>query len=354
MRLTASGLARAELCIGSVVQRGFDETTKWAGIGQAVDDYVRTAKTRGVEAALKAAPEDLRHYLEALTLDRIPDGAEFQVAFAFNVVTGEVRRIPGRGEGYPTDLGDEWIFGTADIVGVRDGRAIVIDLKWGSYTIGRDPATDLQLGMYGVCAAAVAGVDEAEIGFSRAGWDGVLRPDVVVLDSMDLAAMRDRISAIWRRAKAAEEGTAPVRLHVTEECTYCPARRGCDAWEPQTALLLRGDLESLVAEEAPPQEMIHRKLQALTLEQRGRVYEIAGEIEERAKAIRAAVRGDACLEPIPLSGGKELREVQWGARKASDEAKKREAELEEQLRAAGEVKTVKVKQVRPMAARRGR
>jgi hypothetical protein len=364
MRLTASGLARAEACVGSVVLPAFVESTRWSGIGSAVDRFVQAAKQGDRAAALKEAPAELRPYLEALTLERIPAGAEYQVAFALNALTGEVRRIPGRAEGYPDDLGDEWIFGTSDIVGVRPGSVIAWDLKWGSSTDGRDPAGDLQLGFYGACASAVAGVDEAELAFLRAGWDGVLRPDSAVLDAMDLAAMRDRIATIWKRARQAayargggaaadgDRSPAPLALHVGEHCHYCPARRGCDAHLQPTALVLRGDLPALAATEGASLDTIREAVRALTPEQRGRAYQVCGEIEDRAKAIRAALRQDARQGPIPLGDGKELREVQWGTRQASPAAKAREAALEEELRAAGEVKTIKVPQVRIMAAKR--
>lgn len=364
MRLTASALDRAERCVGSVVLPGFPESGRWSGVGTAVDEYVQAAKRGSKEGALAKAPESLRPYLAALTIERIPDGADYQVAFALNALTGDVRRIPGRAEGYPEDLGDEWIFGTADIVGVRDGRVLVWDLKWGTYTDGRDPATDLQLGFYGVCASAIAGVDEAELCFLRAGWDAVLRPDSATLDAMDLAAFRDRITAIWKRARAesyarsggdqaaGERERRPLQLHVGDWCGYCPARRSCDAIVQPTALMLRGEIASLADAAPVAVEALRDRVRALTPEQRGRAYAICGEIEERAKAIRYAIRQDARQEPVPLGDGKELREVMWGTRQSSPAAKAREEQLEAELREAGEVKTVKVAQVRAMAVKR--
>jgi hypothetical protein len=363
MRLTASGLGRAEKCVGSAVLPAFHESGEWSGIGNAADTYVQMSKQQGPERALAAAPADQRAFLAGLDLTKVPDGADYQVGFAFNALTGEVRQIPGRGEGYP-DLPDEWIFCTSDIVGVRDGKALVWDLKVGIYTDGRDPATDLQLGLGAICATAIAKAEDAEVCFLRAGWDGVLRPDSAVLDAMDLAAMRDRIATIWKRARQAayarggggaaegDRSPAPLALHVGEHCHYCPARRGCDAHLQPTALVLRGDLPALAATEGASLDTIREAVRALTPEQRGRAYQVCGEIEDRAKAIRAALRQDARQEPIPLGDGKELREVQWGTRQASPTAKAREAALEEELRAAGEVKTIKVAQVRIMAAKR--
>lgn len=365
MRLTASGLDRTEKCVGSAVLPAFAESSEWSGIGNAADAFVQTEKKEGREKALAEAPAEHRDFLAALDLAAIPDGAEFQVAFAYNALTGDVSRIPSRAEGYP-DLGDEWILGTSDIIGVRDGRVLVWDLKVGIYSDGRDPATDLQLGLYSVSACAIAGVDEAEVCFLRAGWDGVMRPESATLDAMDLAAMRDRIGAIWRRARAASYALAggaaaegdrapqPVPLHVGEWCGYCPARLGCDAIAGPTALMLRGDLAALAAAPAAELATIREKVQALTPEQRGRAYELAGEIEDRAKAVRAAIRADAKLAPIPIGdGSKELREVQWGQRQASPVAKAREEALEKELREQGEVKTIKLPMVRVCAVKRG-
>ncbi len=349
-RLTASGLSRGSECLGSVLLPGIPEGGRWAGIGNAVDRFVQVAKTKSREVALVEAAVELRPYLAALTIERIPDGAEYQVAFALNALTGEVRRISGRSEGYPEDLGDEWIFGTSDIVGVRGARAIVWDIKWGTHTIGRDPATDLQLGFYGICATSIAQVDEVELAFARAGWDGELRPESAVLDAFDLSEMRERIVALWKSTRTNQA----LRLRVGEWCGYCPARRNCDAMVQPTAMMLRGDVATLASEPAPTLETMKERLSALTPEQRGRVFEVCDEIEDRAKLLKQIIRDDARQAPIPLSGGKELREVMWGARKASPEAKEREDALEAELRAEGLVRTVKVPQVRPMAVRRPR
>lgn len=347
MRLTASGLSRAESCIGSVILPGFDESGEYAATGSAVDRFVQTAKTKSKAAALAEAPEEMRPYLDGLTIERIPDGAEYQAAFALNVLTGEVRRIAGRGEGYPADLGEEWIFGTSDIVGARDGRGLVWDLKWGTSTIGRDPADDLQLGFYALAVAGYTGLDEVEVGFLRAGWDGVLRPEVALLDEMALDALRERIRAIWLRAHG---GQAP-RLNVGEHCTYCNARRSCPALEQPVSLALRGELGALAAEELPALEVVREEVTALALIDKGRLYERLDAAEDFLKLVRGILRDDAKREAIPLSGGKELREVQWGVLQSSPVAKAEIEALKADLKARGEIKTVKGPQVRPMKAR---
>ena len=348
IRLTASGLARAEQCIGSVVLPGFEESSSYADTGRAVDQFVQTAKTKGKDRALREAPDDLRDYLDALTLERIPDGAEYQVAFALNAMTGEVRRIPDRTTGYPEGFGPEWIFGTSDIVGVRDACAVVWDLKWGSYTIGRDPADDLQLGFYAFCASRIASVDKCEVGLMRAGWDSQFRPESVTLADMALDAMADRIVGIWRRAQSSD----PPRLHVGDWCGYCPARRGCPAQVQPVALALRGDLATLAGAALPPPELVREKVTALTLDEKGCLYERIDTAVDYLGMIRGILRDDAKTTPIPLSGNRELRLVMWGARKASPIAKAEENALEENLRARGEAITAKVEQIREMKRRK--
>lgn len=349
MRLTASALSRAESCLGSVVLPPVSESGEYAATGQAVDDFIRIGKTVSREAALAQAPADMLTYLAALPLAKIPDGAEYQVAFALNAITGEVRRIPSRQQGYP-DMPMEWIFGSTDIVGMRPGCAYVTDIKWGAYTLGRDPETDLQLGFYAVCAAKVARVESCEVGFARADWKGDLVPESVVLDEWALAAMEERIRGIWRRATAARGTTPP--LAVGEHCTYCPARRNCPAQMAPVQLALAGRLPELAAATLPTLEASRERIEALTLDDMGRLYERLDAADDYLKMLRGIIRDHARVEPLPLPGGKELREVQWGSEKVAPEARARLDSLKEQLRAEGLIQTIKAAQVRPMKARK--
>lgn len=364
-RLTASALPRAESCIGSAVLDAIPEAGEYAETGNAIDRYVQRAKT-GDAAALSGVPEALRLYCAALPLDKIPDGCEYQVAFAYNCITGEVRRIPSRQDGYPTDMGPEWIFGSSDIVGMRPGRALLWDLKWGTYTIGRDPADDIQLGFLAMCAAKVARVDECETGFLRADWKGDLHPDTAVLDEWALASIEERVRGIWRTQMNAIAVRGPLTigdevwqavdpppppLSVGSHCTYCPARRACPAQVQPVALALAGRVAELAAETLPAPEQVRERVAALALSDKGRLYERIEAAEEFLAMVRGILRDDARLEPLPLSGGKELREVQWGVSEPSPVAKAEMAALKEDLKRRGEIKTVKVAQVRPMKAR---
>lgn len=350
MRLTASALSRAESCIGSVVLPPVSESGEYAATGQAVDDFIRIGKTMSREEALKQAPAEMLTYLSGLPLAKIPDGAEYQVAFALNALTGEVRRIASRQQGYPEDMGEEWIFGSTDIVGMRPGAALVWDIKWGAYTLGRDPETDLQLGFYAVCAAKVARVEACEVGFARADWKGDLIPDTVTLDEWALAAMEERIRGIWMRASAAR-GTTP-RLSVGEHCTYCPARRNCPAQMAPVQLALAGRLPELASATLPTLEEARERIETLTLTDMGRLYERLDAVDEYLGMLRGIIRDHARGEPVPLPGGKELAEVQWGTEKVSPEAREQMTALKERLRAEGLIQTVKAPQVRPRKARR--
>ena len=354
MRLTASALPRAEACLGSCVLPAIPEAGEYADTGTAIDRYVQTRRLADV-------PEALRPYCAALPLEKIPDGCEYQVAFAYNCRTGEVRRIPPRQDGYP-DMPPEWVFGSSDIVGMRPGRAFLVDLKWGAYTIGRDPADDLQLGFLAMCVAKVARVGEVETGFLRAGWDARLTYDMAVLDEWALDAIEERVRGLWRAQQTAKAGgarmegdaiVAPgVTLSVGEHCTYCPARRNCPAMVQPVALALAGRLPELAAETLPTLDEARERIGALTLADKGRLYERLDAAEDYLRMLKGILRDDARSEPLPLSGGRELREVQWGSRQANPEHKAREAALEEEGKASGDVKTVKVTQIRPMKARK--
>ena len=350
MRLTASALSRAEQCIASCILPVVRESGAYAATGQAVDDFIRIGKTVSRDAALAQAPADMLGYLSALPLEKIPDGAEYQVAFAYNALTGEVRRIASRQQGYPEDMPPEWIFGSTDIVGMRADVALVWDIKWGEYSTGRDPETDLQLGLYAVCAAKLAGVDECETGFARADWKADLVPETTVLDEWQLAAMEERIRGIWRRQQATAPAEAP--LSVGDHCTYCPARRNCPAQMQPVQLALAGRLNELAGAALPALEEARERIEALTLADMGRLYERLDAAEDYLKMLRGIIREHARSEPLPLPNGKELREVQWGTQKVSPEAQARIEAVKEQCRVEGLIQTVKAPQVRPMKARK--
>lgn len=364
MRLTASALSRAEQCIGSCVLPAIPESGDYAATGQAVDDYIRIAKTTSPAAALAQAPAEHRAYLAALPLDKIPDGAEYQVAFAWSALTGEVRRIPSRQDGYPTDMGPEWVFGSADIVGVRAGRALLWDIKWGAYTIGREPDDDLQLGFLSMCVAKYAHVEETETGFVRAGWDASLTPDTVVLDEWALAAVEERVRGIWRRqqdalhprghdaalgaAPADAEELARVPLHVGSHCTYCPARRACPAMMQPVALAIAGNLGELAAETLPALEVLKPRVEALAPEAKGRLVDRVDAAIEYLGLLKKIIRDDAKLEPIPLPSGNLLAEVNWGSSHPSidPEAEAEMEALKQRLVAEGKIKPKQAAQVR--------
>jgi hypothetical protein len=367
MRLTASALPRAAACLGSCVLPAIPESGEYADTGTAIDKYIQGAKTLGREVADKQAPPEMLPYLRALPLDKIPDGCEYQVAFAWSALTGEVRRIPSRQDGYPTDMGPEWIFGSTDIVGMRPGRALVWDIKWGTSTMGRDPAEDLQLGFLSMCAAKFCGVAECETGFLRADWKGDLHPDTAVLGELALDSIEDEVRELWRRQQDAlyprgqdaalgctpadAEELAGVPLSVGSHCTYCPARRACPAMMQPVALAIAGNLGELAAESLPAIEVAKESIAALALVDKGRLYERLEAAEGYLGMLRGILRDDARLEPLPLSGGKELREVQWGTSQKSPVAQAELAALTEVLKERGEIKTVKVAQVRTMKGR---
>ncbi len=358
MRLTASALPRADHCIGSCVLPAIPESGGYAATGTAIDRYVQQASADR-SAALAAVPDALRAYCAALPLEKIPAGCEYQVAFAYNCLTGEVRRIPSRQDGYP-EMPPEWIFGSTDITGMRPGRALVWDLKWGTSTIGRDPVEDLQLGFLAMCAAKIAGVTECETGFLRADWKGDLHPDTCVLDEWALDAIEDRVRGLWHAQTVATAhyystpllcDSVPPPLSVGDHCTYCPARRACPAMMQPVTMALAGRLQELAAAELPTLDDARAKVASLTLDDKGRLYERLDAAGDYLAMLRGILRDDARSEPLPLSGGKELREVQWGTRKASEAHREREKALEAEGRANGEVQTVKAAQVRPMKAR---
>lgn len=193
MRLSASGLWRAELCPASAALPGVDTTH--------ADALAGTEAHSAHEA--ECPPDELA-----------------EVAYAYNPETGKARLLgQGLRRDYPVDWNTE-IPGTADRV-VHISPPVVRDYKSG-HAYGVAPArVNLQLAHNGLCAADVLGASEVTVAIEAEGR----QPDVAHLDSFDLAAARQRIRTIWRGVHA----TTPRVVVGDAQCWRCPAMRACPA-----------------------------------------------------------------------------------------------------------------------------
>lgn len=207
-RLTASCLWRAEPCPASVVLPAEKRPRR-----KDAEDGVRA------HAALAASP---------------PPGSFAEVAFAYNVLTGEARQIGlniGRDYG---ELAKGEIPGTADLVTVQPDHVLVDDYKSGhGYLVPPLPGNP-QLQHNSLCAALVHDKLKAiaQIIYLKTG-----EVKDAAYDVFDFAAISERLRRIWDRAELAaghQKNLATPRdlyllglVNEGDHCWRCEARKAC-------------------------------------------------------------------------------------------------------------------------------
>ena len=350
--VTASSLDTADACIGSVVLDGYDEIHPYSASGTALHTFLEQARADRT-AAIAAAPEDDREYFASIDLAAIPAGLSSEVALAYDPERGVGRILERtRNRKYP-DLGEGWIYGTADLMGVHDSSLHVPDLK--RYRAPRSAADSMQLGFYALAGCAALGIDRAVVSFMVPRADGTWHLDVAELDFADLEAMRQRILDVQlRQAEAAgalSHGRS-IALTVGDHCTYCKARRGCPAQVAPLSLAMRADIEGMAHEAPMTYDSIAARVMSLSSEDRGRLYGKAKVASDFLETVLQVLRDDARQQPLPVGGGKELREVAWSHKAKDTEAKEQLAELTAHLEETGHIKSVKSTQVRVVRSSR--
>lgn len=214
-----------------------------------------------------------------------PEGAE--VAYAFDVVSGKAREL-GRnlGRNYPKTRATE-IVGTTDKVTVEPDRVVVRDYKSGAGFGVAAPAVNVQLGFYAVCAAEVHGKNAARVELEFLDRDGqVVGAD---LDALDLAAMRERIRAIWN----ATGGETPTTV-TGDHCTGCPCITRCPPHLTMAIAFSEGMWPDIMPSDG------------LTIEKLPQIWEHLKNAKRVVGLVEKTVRAIASQTPIALADGKVL------------------------------------------------
>jgi hypothetical protein len=300
---SGSQIERALICPASTVLPRDQSTSPAAESGRAIHAFLETGSIVGRDAALGAMlaeyGADVRDVCEAIDTDSLPAELAHEVAFVFDVDTGEAREIGRGGDFRYPDLGTYQIPCRADIVGMSS-RAVFI----GDYKSGHGEVTPArrngQVGFAALCAARAYGRDEAIVEIIRPGKTGSKAwRDRAELDAFDL----DGIAARLRKFRSVREGMisrqgngTPITVHEGEHCRYCPAYRFCGA---KNALAVRmGTGEEI------------RELQLeLTRETAASVYLRAKAAKEFLDKIFGAIYGMAKQEPLDIGNGQMLGEV---------------------------------------------
>ena len=282
---SASQLDRARQCPGSENLPQSQSSSKYAEVGRAIHTYLEQAATMGSAAALKNVPTDLRQRCEDLPMEQLPVGPNWAQEVKLAWSTLDTARELGRGSDrdYSAAEADEFV-GTADIIGLTEDTAVVIDAKSGSRWL--PPARESwQLKMLALAACRAYGKPRARIAllFLREGEES---PSWSThdLDEMDL----DLIAADLRQL--ASRLTADAPIVEGDHCRYCPAIASC----PPKLSLLRAAC-------AEPEKTM---MLVITPENAAAVY-------QRVKAVKAILgQAEQALvhysfqTPIDLGGGR--------------------------------------------------
>jgi hypothetical protein len=222
-----------------------------------------------------------------------------EVAFAFDMATGEGREVgAGIGRKYGS-VGPFEIAGTADAVGRGPCDELVI-VDWKSFdpTVPR-AAVNGQLHTLALAASRAYGVDECEVAIHHE----VRSLDVAGLDWMDLKAFEvelrgilDQVASARSRARAGE----PLTFSPGSHCRYCPAFHACPTQRELTTMVKTGVAE-VRAEFLMP---------LATDEGAREAYEFAQRIRMLLKRLDSAIYARAGERPIPLTNGNMLGRIE--------------------------------------------
>ena len=300
---SGSGAERALACPASTFLPQVGRLTNAAAeSGTAQHAFLQMCSEFGRDKALAlvATREKYLPYLEiceAIQVDKLPTELAHEVAFAFNMRTGEAREL-GRniGRDYAKyKVGKSEIPLSIDVVGVNPDAVYVGDYKTGRLEV-TEPSRNIQLGLAALCAARCYGRDAAVVEIIKPGRDGGAPfSETAELDVFDLDELAARFKAWPGRHKSdcLKSATDPAPVTIGSHCRFCPSYSFCPA---KTSLAIRvGTGEEL-------REM-HTEL---TRETAARVYLRAKAAKEFLNKIFEAIYGMAQQEPIEFSPGQFL------------------------------------------------
>lgn len=342
---TASSLERLMNCPASGILPRVGTTSIHADRGTAIGRYVRRV-VGGVLAAdaLAEVPEEWRGTCANLRWAKLTGGLERvrgEMAYAYNVDTGEVRELgTNLGRRYPV-LGDEWIGGTNDLEGARGAVEVVKDVKSGQPVTAA--AENAQVLFHALVRREVTGaaVVQGEISYVRN--DGDVRPDAHVFGAFDLEHYGDRLrelrdEVMTARARYENDGEVPS-VSSGPWCKYCPSKPAC----PRYTALARAITETAVELFGPPfeqkltnearREAVKRRLAVLPPERQAAAWVKARDAEALLEDVTESLKVLAKDQPIKLPGGKELRPTTF---QRSDFVQGRALDLLRQLGASDE------------------
>lgn len=286
MRPTASTLWLAELCPASHVLPQVRESSTACSRGAAVHKYLERAPQIGKTAALLELEPAYRELCAELDPTRLPRGLR-EVAFAYRLDTHSAVLL-GQGEARSYPDASELACGTVDVLSVSE--AAVWDYKSGWPLRA---AESLQLQALALYAARTFGWLRVTAGHLRIERDR-LYPDAIEFGPVDLAAIHVRVARIYKRH--AQAAMAPGQeVYPGPHCTSCAAAPAY----PATTLLIAQVAQALNSEAA---------LESLAA-QPEKAWVFVQRTSDLIDRLRAELKRQAALSPIPLENGKRLAVV---------------------------------------------
>jgi hypothetical protein len=261
----------------------------------------RVANVMPVMQSLLLVPAEVRPTCAGIDFQRIwgdLDQVRAEVAYALNARTDEVRELGVNiGRAYP-DLGPDWVYGTVDLEGCRiDGVWAVPDLKTGFLEVD-DPEENFQLAFGARVVSLRHDADEIDSRVINIRTDGSIYTQLGNFNRMSLDEWGDRfIEIVDGVAQAKVDYDRSGRADVSEGkwCRYCPALTACPAKTSMAKAML------------PTLQEVSARLGSMTLEERGRAYEIAHDkAKPMLETILDSIKSMAVQEAIPLPNGKVL------------------------------------------------
>lgn len=220
-RTTASGLGRAMTCGASMHLPVVRSNSAAADRGTWRHVFLARLPEVGAEAALAEVPEEHRAACEALPIDDLPTGLTAEVAFVYDAAAGTARILGTNLDRNYGELAPTEIAGAADVVGLADGMALVLD--WKSVGYRQRASESIQLRFLALAAARAYGVDKVRAEIVRLGDDGEAWRSWHDYEALDL----DIFAAELRRWAA----RAPDNHDLVESsyCDHCPSFSCCPA-----------------------------------------------------------------------------------------------------------------------------
>lgn len=302
MRLpTASGLNRAELCLGSETLPHVERVREWSESGKGKHAFLEAVPRVGRDKALELIEDkELRAVCEEIDLSRLPlDGQAYaqEVAFGYDVETGKARELGRSLNRRYGPLGKTELAGTADVGALEQDDGVYIgDFKTGyRYELTAPPLEkNRQFRFLARAATAAWGRTSATIEVIRLNDEGKpwkkshgLGPFDLDKDSEDLR--RIALAVIHERERVAA-GKAPT-LVSGQHCAYCPAFNFCPEIRGQVAAVLAvdGNVPALAAE--------------LTEDTARQLAERIPLVEQAAVRAKEVLKFYAAEHPISLANG---------------------------------------------------